>query len=152
MPRYSEEPADRAAFTRHYDRFYTRIAPAYNRLITIIPLWRTWLRRAIPYLAGPRVLEASFGTGWLLCQYAGRFETHGVDLNARMVAIAQANLRRAGLRADLRQGAIEHLPYPDASFDTVLCTMAFSGYPDGHRALAEMVRVLRLADGSCWST
>lgn len=34
------------------------------------------------------------------------------------------------------------LPYPDRFFDTVLCTMAFSGYPDSHVALGEMVRVL----------
>ncbi len=48
-----------------------------------------------------------------------------------------------GLTADIRVGDVAELPYPDASFDTVLSTMAFSGYPDGRRALSEMVRVLR---------
>ena len=108
-----------------------------------MPVWRRWLRHALPHLKGPRVLEVSFGTGWLLTQYAGRFEAHGVDLNRRIVAIAGATLHRAGLQAELRQGNVEALPYPDGSFDTVLCTMAFSGYPDGRAALAEMRRVLR---------
>jgi SAM-dependent methyltransferase len=57
--------------------------------------------------------------------------------------VAGANLRRAGLHANLRQGDVEALPYEDATFDTVLCTMAFTGYPDGRAALAEMLRVLR---------
>jgi len=31
----------------------------------------------------------------------------------------------------VRQADVEALPYPDESFDTVLNTMAFSGYPNG---------------------
>ena len=46
------------------------------------------------------------------------------------------------MRADLRLGAVEALPYPDATFDTVVSTMAFSGYPDGAAAAAEVARVL----------
>jgi ubiquinone/menaquinone biosynthesis C-methylase UbiE len=143
MSRYSREPADRAGYRRGFDRFYTRIARIYDLFVKAVPLWRSWLRRTLPKLKGPRVLEASFGTGYLLTRYAGRVEAHGVDLNARMVAVAQENLRRAGLTADLRQGDVEALPYPDASFDTVLSTMAFSGYPDGRAALAEMLRVMK---------
>jgi ubiquinone/menaquinone biosynthesis C-methylase UbiE len=80
---------------------------------------------------------------WLLTQFAGRFETHGIDLNRDLVEIARRNLRRAGVTAELRVGNVEALPYPDGSFDTVLSTMAFSGYPDGRRALSELARVLR---------
>jgi methylase of polypeptide subunit release factors len=43
-----------------------------------------------------RVLEVSFGTGYLMTQYAGRFETHGVDINGRMVATAKENLLSTG--------------------------------------------------------
>ena len=43
----------------------------------------------------------------------------------------------------LRQADVEALPYADETFDTVLNTMSFSGYPDGQTALAEMSRVLR---------
>jgi hypothetical protein len=66
MPSYSNEPADRRAFTERFDRFYTRFAPAYDRLVKALPVWKTWLGRALPHLVGPRVLEVSFGTGYLM--------------------------------------------------------------------------------------
>ena len=47
------------------------------------------------------------------------------------------------MNASLVQGSVEHLPYPDESFDSIVNTMAFSGYPDGVAALSEMRRVLR---------
>jgi len=140
---YSEEPRDRRAFTAAFDRFYTRFAPIYDVLVRALPVWKAWLRCALPHLVGPRVLEVSFGTGWLMTQYAGRFEVHGIDLNERMVAVARKNLRKRGLKADLRQGNVEALPYNSGFFDTVLSTMAFSGYPDARASLGEMVRVLQ---------
>jgi ubiquinone/menaquinone biosynthesis C-methylase UbiE len=142
MARYSTEPADKQAFTRRFDRLYTRTARLYDVFVRATPIWRGFLETALPMLKGPRVLEVSFGTGYLLTRYAGRFEAHGVDLNRRLLAVARRNLRRAGLEADLRQGNVEALPFPDGAFDTVLCTEAFSGYPDGRAAMAEMVRVL----------
>lgn len=63
MRRHSEEPGDASAFTRGFDRFYTRFAVAYDLLVKALPLWKTWLRQALPHLAGPKVLEVSFGTG-----------------------------------------------------------------------------------------
>ncbi len=143
MPRYSTEPIDGAAYKRRNDRYYSRFARLYDRLVTVLPFWGRLLSRALPFIEGPRVLEVSFGTGYLLTQYAGRVEAHGIDLNAQIVAVARRNLRRVGLSADLSQGDVEALPYPDASFDTVVCTAAFSGYPDAHQALSEMLRVLR---------
>ena len=38
---------------------------------------------------------------------------------------------------------MESLPYTDASFDSVINTMAFTTYPDGQWALAEISRVLK---------
>lgn len=142
-PLYSEEPADTKAFQETCDRFYTRIARLYDIGVKVLPVWKAWLKRALPHIQGRRVLEVSFGTGYLLMQYAGRFETHGVDINARMVAVATRNLEKSGVSADLKQGNVEELPYVDDYFDTVVSTMAFSGYPNGARALSEMRRVLR---------
>lgn len=142
-PQFSSEPQDKRAFTKRFDRLYSRFARAYDLAVKFLPTWRRWLIQAIPHIEGPRVLEVSPGTGWLLTQYADRFETHAIDLNRDLVEIARANLRKAGIEADVRVGNVEELPYPEASFDTVLSTMAFTGYPNGRRALSEMVRVLR---------
>lgn len=142
-PRYSDEPADPRGFTVRHDRVYTAFAGLYDLAVRHLPLWRTWLARVLPHVAGPRVLEVSFGTGDLLARYAGRVEAHGVDFNRRMVETARRNLSRASVGAALVQANVERLPYRDGCFDCLVNTMAFSGYPDGRRALAEMHRVLR---------
>jgi ubiquinone/menaquinone biosynthesis C-methylase UbiE len=141
--RPSNEPENAERFTREWDRAYTALAQPYDLAVRLLPVWKTWLQRALPHIVGPRVLEVSFGTGYLISQYAGIFETHGIDYNRRMATIARKNLLRAGRKAALIQGNVEALPYPDASFDSLVNTMAFSGYPNGVRALAEMKRVLR---------
>jgi ubiquinone/menaquinone biosynthesis C-methylase UbiE len=141
--RYSREPTDPHAFTASFDRFYTRTARAYDVAVKLLPVWRRWLRHTLPHLRGPRVLEVSFGTGWLLTRFADQHDAFGLDRNARMVTIARRNLDRAGVSAGLVQGDVAALPYRDGSFDTVVTTMAFSGFPDGAQALREMGRVLR---------
>ncbi len=140
---FSEEPSDPRRFTRRFDTFYTRFARGYDFLVKTVPVWKTWLKAVLPYLRGPRVLEVSFGTGYLMTQYAGRFTVYGIDYNLRMVQTACQNLRQRGLPAHLQQADVAALPYATASVDTVVNTMAYSGYPDGTAALREMTRVLR---------
>jgi ubiquinone/menaquinone biosynthesis C-methylase UbiE len=115
----------------------------YDIVVKALPVWRRWLGHAVPAIQGPRALEVSFGTGWLLTQYAGRSDTDGIDLNSALIDVARRNLARTGVTADLRQGRVEALPYPEATFDTVVNTMAFTGYPDGAAAAAELARVLK---------
>lgn len=140
--RYSIEPAHKRAFSQRFDRIYSRTARVYDRAVKLCPVWRRWLGAALPHISG-RVLEVSFGTGWLLTQYAGQFEVHGIDLNEAMLAVARRNLNRTGLTAELQLGNVEALPYSDEMFDTVLNTMAFTGYPDAGQAMSELRRVLR---------
>ena len=141
--RDSKEPADPVRFTRAWVDAYTRFAGRYDLAVRLLPVWKTWLGRALPHIEGPRVLEVSFGTGYLMSQYAHRFETHGIDYNRTMVRTARKNCLRVGSKAELVQGSVESLPYPDATFDSLVNTMAFSGYPRGLEALSEMKRVLR---------
>jgi len=140
---YSSEPEDGAKHTEQYNTFYSRFATVYDWIIKILPIWQNWLDTALPWIQGPRVLEASFGTGYLLTQCAGQFETYGIDLNQRLANIAKDNLRQSNLIASLQVANVESLPYADESFDTVINTMAFTAYPDGQRALAEITRVLK---------
>lgn len=140
---YSTEPVDKTEFTASFDQFYSKFARVYDIGVRVLPFWRTWLRQTIPHIRGPLVLEISFGTGYLLTRYAARFRSYGLDYNRVMAATAKKNLWRTGVFAHLQQGNVESLPYRSESFDSIVNTMAFSGYPDGWRAMAEMRRVLK---------
>ncbi|MCP3961015.1 MAG: class I SAM-dependent methyltransferase [bacterium] len=139
---YSDEPRDARTYQVGFDQTYTRIAKIYDIAVKVLPIWKTWLKRVLPHIRGRRVLEVSFGTGYLMTHYADRFDVYGIELNARMFSVAMKNLRHVRLSANLQQGTVEDLPYEDGIFDTVVNTMAFSGYPDGTKAMAEMRRVL----------
>jgi SAM-dependent methyltransferase len=60
-----------------------------------------------------------------------------VDLNEAMLTIA----RRVRPDVEWRQGDAAALPFPDASFDRVLCQMALMFFPDRPGAIREMRRV-----------
>jgi ubiquinone/menaquinone biosynthesis C-methylase UbiE len=140
--KFSVDPEDGYLHTERYDQFYTQFATLYDWLVKTLPVWRNWIGSAIPRIKGSRILEISFGTGYLLTQYAGQFETSGIDYNQRLASIASDNLRRAELKASLQVADVVALPYLADSFDTIINTMAFTAYPDGRKALLEMKRVL----------
>jgi ubiquinone/menaquinone biosynthesis C-methylase UbiE len=127
-------------FIQRFDSFYTRFAGLYDWLVKRLPIWRGWIEPGLPFIKGPRVLEIPFGTGCLMAQYASRFETYGIDYNQRMAVVARANLKQAGLKARLQVSNVEALPYAHSTFDSVVNTMAFSGYPDATLALSEIRR------------
>jgi ubiquinone/menaquinone biosynthesis C-methylase UbiE len=143
MPVYSTEPGDKSAYTARLDSFYSRLAPVYDLAVKVFPFWRRWISATILHIRGPRVLELSFGTGHLLTRYAGRYESYGIDYNWSMVLTARRNLQALGVQAQIYQADVEQLPFKSRTFNTVLCTMAFSGYPDGQLAMSEISRVLK---------
>ncbi len=130
-------------FTERNNAVYTKIAKGYDIFVKVLPIWRNWITKAILHIQGPKVLEVSFGTGYLLTQYADQFDTYGIDYNEKMVSIATENLKTKGFKANLIQGSVESLPYDSDSFDCIVNTMAFTGYPDAHKAMSELYRVLK---------
>lgn len=90
------------------------------------------------------ILETGFGTGHLAARLA-RITTQGmvcgVDPSDLMVRTAQK--RCAGLRADLRKGTADELPWPDATFDKAAALHNFQFWPDPQRGLAAVRRVLK---------
>ena len=140
---YSKEPENSLEYTKKLDKEYSTYAKVYDVAVKLLPVWKTWIRTVIPYIEGNRVLEASFGTGYLLMQYANNYETYGIDFNNNMVKIAQKNLSQKGVEASLQWANVEELPFPENYFDTIVNTMAFTGYPNGKQAMSEFYRVLK---------
>lgn len=143
MRHYSAEPKNPARYTARRALLYTWVARPYDVAVRLAPVWRTWLLKVLPAVRGPRVLEVSVGTGYLLTQYPREIEVHGLDIAEGMVQTARRNARRAGTVPRLVRADVAALPYIDGAFDSVVSTMAFTGYADGVGALAEMTRVLR---------
>ena len=140
---YSNESENSTEHTEILDKGYSKYVRAYDLAVKLLPIWKTWIKAVVPHIEGNRVLEASFGTGYLLLQFADDYETHGIDINNNMIKMAKKNLSQKGVKASLQWANVEELPFPDNYFDSVVNTMAFSGYPNGKRALAEFHRVLK---------
>lgn len=94
---------------------------------------------------GARVLEIAPGPGFCAIEIArtGRYEVTGLDISESFVRIARENARAAGVDVDFRHGNASQMPFPDASFDFVVCTAAFKNFSDPVGALDEIHRVLR---------
>jgi len=91
-----------------------------------------------------RVLEIGAGTGVLTRALAAALPEAtaivATDLNQAMLdRAAEKGVRRA---IDWRRADAGQLPFPDASFDTVVCQFAAMFFPDKPRAFSEVHRVL----------
>ena len=90
-----------------------------------------------------RLLDVGTGTGRAaLILAAGGAKVTGVDASEEMLAIARQRAAGLGRDVDLREGDAEHLPFDDASFDTVVCAFSLCTIPSPDAAIAEMRRVL----------
>lgn len=105
----------------------------------LFPDGRAWVAARVR----GRILEIGIGTGLNLPLYPRDLEVVGIDISPHMVAQAKQRAAEVGIPADLREGDAQALPFPDASFDTVVSTLSLCTVPDERRAVAEAKRVLR---------
>jgi ubiquinone/menaquinone biosynthesis C-methylase UbiE len=94
---------------------------------------------------GAAVLEVAPGPGYFAVELARdrRLAVSGVDVSRTMVEIATEYAAAEGVDVAFRHGDVAALPYPDASFDLVVCQAAFKNFARPLRALGELHRVLR---------
>lgn len=93
--------------------------------------------------ASGEVLEVAIGTGLNLSHYPTGIRLTGVDFSPAMLARARDRAARLDRDVTLLEGDAQALPFPDAAFDTVVCTLGLCGVPDERAAIDEMHRVLR---------
>lgn len=130
-------------YTDKMNKEYNWMAKGYDLFMAAFPLWKKWIKEVIPHIKGDNILEVSFGSGYLMSQYvSNKFSVYGIDYNQKMLEITKKKMQELKINPELSLGNVERLPYSDDSFDTVINTMAFTGYPDGDKAMSELKRVL----------
>jgi ubiquinone/menaquinone biosynthesis C-methylase UbiE len=121
---------------------------AYERYIipALFSGWAHDLVETAALRAGERVLDVACGTGVVARAAAPLVgetgQVVGVDVNEGMLAMARTVSPPPGAAIAWQQGDAAVLPFPEASFDAVLCQQGLQYFPQRTAALQEMARVL----------
>lgn len=115
--------------------------------------WHPWaqngyplLSKLIPYgeLAGKKVLDIGCGTGWSTEQFARiGAEVSAIDLTEKAIELTKKRFAIYNLKADIRVGDAENMPYPDGTFDYILAWGVLMHTPDTEKTISEIYRVLK---------
>jgi arsenite methyltransferase len=94
-----------------------------------------------------RVLDVAAGRGANAIFLSKQFgcEVVGIDYSGKNVDAANSEAKACRLsdRVSFQWADAEKLPFPDASFDAIICECAFCTFPDKRAAAREFHRVLR---------
>ena len=130
-------------------REFDKVAPHYDKNSAFYYRITRWCDDAVIDRIGKmdaafdRVLDVGCGTGVLLhklslCYPKVRFD--GLDLSDQMIAQAVA---KSLPNAVFSQGDAENPPYPDNTFDILMCTSSFHHYPNPQAAIQSFHRILK---------
>jgi len=124
-------------------RAWEKSAPGYDKQIAFLEkVWFSGGREWLGARAKGRVLEVAIGTGLNLPHYPAEATITGIELSPAMLAIARKRAADLGRDTDLHTGDAQALPFPDNTFDTVLCALSLCTIPDPATAIGQMKRVL----------
>ena len=90
------------------------------------------------------VLELAPGPGYFAIELAklGHYKITGLDISATFVEIARQNAQAEGVEINFQRGNASGMPFPEDSFDLIVCRAAFKNFTDPLGALREIYRVL----------
>ena len=126
--------------------FYHGFAWTYDFVAAFVSIgrWNDWVRGALPYVEGTRVLEIGHGPGHLQIdlRLPGR-TVIGLDESRQMGRLARNRLVRGRFKdLNLVRGVAQVLPFPSRTFDTVVSTFP-AEYIFEPQTISEIKRVLR---------
>lgn len=130
--------------TERIRKIFDKQAPKYDKSMSRFErLLFAGNREWVCERASGEVLELAAGTARNLPFYSGDVKVTGVELSPEMAELGRQRAEEVGREIDMRVGDAESLPFPDESFDTVVCTYGLCTIPDDAAAVHEAKRVLR---------
>lgn len=134
---------DLTIYDRVADQWWSDDIRWVRTLKNLVPGRLAWFDRQFDW-QGRDVLDLGCAGGFMAEAMAGRgAKVTGIDPAAEAIAAARAHARTSGLRIGYDVGVGEAIPYPDASFDAVVCVDVLEHVADLPRVLAQVARVLR---------
>ncbi|GEC06509.1 hypothetical protein SSP24_41640 [Streptomyces spinoverrucosus] len=135
------EPKNNERLRRYWDKH----ARSYDRQMRFLDRRRLFgeSRSRVCSQTTGDVLEVAIGTELNLPFHPPGVRLTGIEWSPQMLAIARRRAEELGRTAGLREADAQALPFPDAAFDTVVCTLSLYAIPDDQRAVAEMSPVLK---------
>lgn len=130
---------------RAFKLLYGPLAGTYDTVSAVgfAGEWRRWQREVVRLVENGPVLELGAGTGDLLPHLAAAgLRPTGLDRSPTMLAQARRKLPGRGLAGVLVRGDARALPFPAATFGSVVATFP-SGYILATETWREIERVLR---------
>lgn len=145
-----EKPKKAGDVKRRYDEFSKSYDQQdyFKTLGGKIDLHLEWklLERYLPNDGNARVLDAGGGTGRLTLPLAKiGYQVILCDLSPGMLEVAKEKLRKEGIlnRVEIKEADIECLPFPDETFDLVLCVGGALFMTESFKAASELARLMK---------
>lgn len=128
--------------SENFDKWKSHYISEYPRGRFIIDTLSRYVAGWSP--RGVRMLDVGCGDAGVIIAFAeAGAEVSGIEPYERSVERGRVRAEEHGVRADIRAGFGEALPFPDASFDLVTLDNVLEHVQDREKTLAEIRRVLR---------
>ena len=143
---------DSGAFKRFESTSYSDVAQGYaDKTALVSAQSNERILDAAQIMSGSAVLDVACGPGLLSAAAVRRSASVvGVDFAPNMVAIARSQCPDA----EFRVADAESLPFEDAHFAAVVCSLGILHFPNPEIAVAEVFRVLKSGGRyvfTCWT-
>ncbi|MSU74997.1 MAG: class I SAM-dependent methyltransferase [Candidatus Magasanikbacteria bacterium] len=146
----THESHNRAFFGRwakKYDRLRSRLffEPLYRKIISLLKQVEVQNFEPLLLGTGTTMLDVACGTAEVLYRLAHEFpatQFTGLDLTPEMIATARSKTNKL-TNLTFREGNASSLPFPDQTFNIILCSEAFHHFSEPGNTLREIHRVLK---------